>query len=340
MNKGRKITVAMSGGVDSSVVAYLLKKEGNDVKGMFLRLADVPDFEKSERAAEEIADSLDIPFSVLDLRKEFQQEIINDFLEKNEKGETPNPCVVCNKKIKFGLLLDKALEESDYLATGHYVKIKKGKYYRILKGEDETRDQSYFLWKLEQEQLKHLLFPLGKYRKKEVQEIARKAGIESVKRPESREICFVQGKLKEFLKENINPKKGKIVDKKGNVLGEHNGLYFYTIGQRKGIEIGGLDNPYYVFKKDLENNSLIVTQDESDLLQRAVNFKDINWIKGVSPGLPVKVKAKIRYRHDSSPARLQEENLLIFDSPQRAITPGQSLVIYKGEELLGGGIII
>jgi tRNA-specific 2-thiouridylase len=339
MNKGRKITVAMSGGVDSSVVAYLLKEKGDDVRGIFLRLADVPDFDESLKSAEEIADSLDVPFSILDLRKEFQQEIINDFLEKNEKGETPNPCVVCNKKIKFGLLLKNALQKSDYLATGHYVKIKKGKHYRILKGKDETRDQSYFLWKLEQEQLKHLLFPLGKYCKKEVQEIARKAGIESVKRPESREICFVQGKLKEFLKENINPKKGKIVDKKGNVLGEHDGLYFYTIGQRKGIDIGGLSSPFYVLDKELRENNLIVTQDEEDLFKKEIKLKDVNWISGEEPELPIEVEAKIRYRHNSCPAKIKKGYLLEFKSPQRAITPGQSAVIYKGEELLGGGII-
>ncbi len=329
----------MSGGVDSSVAAYLLKKEGNDVKGIFLRLADVPDFEESQEAAEKIADSLGIPFSVLDLRKEFEEEIIDCFLREIKRGVTPNPCIICNKKIKFGLLLDKVLEESDYLATGHYVQLKKEDDYKLFKGKDKTRDQSYFLWKLNQDQLKHLLFPVGGYEKREVQEIAKKVGIEEIKRPESREICFVQGKLKEFLKRSLGLEKGKIVDKKGNVLGEHGGLYLYTIGQRKGIDIGGLSSPFYVLDKDLRENNLIVTQDEEDLFKKKIQLEDINWISGKELELPMKIEAKIRYRHDSCPAKLKKGYLLEFDSPQRAITPGQSAVIYKGEELLGGGII-
>jgi tRNA-uridine 2-sulfurtransferase len=345
MNKKVKITVAISGGVDSSVAAYLLKKEGFDVNGVFLKLADTSSFRESRKAAEKIANSLNVPFSVFDLRKEFEQEIIKCFLEQIKKGVTPNPCVICNEKIKFGLLLDKVLKKNEFLATGHYVQIKSSKSdkgderYKLFKGKDKTRDQSYFLWRLDQRKLKNILFPLGGYYKKEIKNIASEAGINEAKRPESREICFVRGKLNDFLKNNFKPNKGNIVDTNGKVVGKHEGLYFYTIGQRKGIEIGGMSSPFYVLSKDLKGNNLIVTQDRRDLLKKEIQLKNINWISGERPELPIEVEAKIRYKHDPCLAKLKKGYLLEFNLSQRAVTPGQSAVLYKGEELLGGGVI-
>ena len=358
--KNKKVVVAMSGGIDSSVAAALLKKAGFDVIGVFMLFwsEDTKNAKwnrccspGAQARAREVAKILDIPFYVLDFRKEFKKQIVDYFLKEIKKGRTSNPCVECNRFIKFEVLFKKTKElGGDFLATGHYVRKReckiqnaKCKIYKLLKAKDKEKNQSYFLWRLTQNQLKHLIFPLGNLTKNEVKNLAKKFKLPVLGIPESQEICFVGTSLEEFLKKYLKPKSGKIVDTKGNVLGEHKGLIFYTIGQRKGIGLSG--GPYYVLKKDTKNNLLIVTKNERDLYQKELIAKEVNWISGIPPKLPIRVKAKIRYLHTPAPATLHMTSnvtrtvLVIFDRPQRAITPGQSVVFYKRNEVLGGGII-
>ena len=344
-HKHLKVVCALSGGVDSAVATALLKKKGIEVIGVFLRFFSTYAPE-AERRAELIAKILRIPFYVFNVEKEFRREVINYFLKAYEWGLTPNPCVVCNKKIKFGVFARKALLKfkANFIATGHYVRIiqrKEDGRWHLLKGKDKEKDQSYFLWSLTQTQLKHVLFPVGEYTKTEVKEIAKEFKLPIFELSESHEICFIRTTVNEFLKKHLRAKKGKIVDKKGKCLGYHSGLFLYTIGQRKGIGLGG--GPYYVLEKDLRKNILVVTRDEKDLYKKELIAKNVNWISGILPNFPLRVKAKIRYKHSPASATVKEEGKrkvrVIFDSPQRAITPGQSVVFYKGDEILGGGII-
>jgi len=393
----KKIVVAMSGGLDSSVAAALLKRAGFAVIGVFMKLADLPRFREAEKRAKKVAKILGIPFLSLDLRKEFKKKIIDSFLDGYKKGLTPNPCVVCNKEIKFGLLLEKALAlDADFIATGHYAKKQKIENrkqkieYKLLKAKDKNKDQSYFLWMLNQKQLKRTLFPIGDYTRKEVENLARKFKLPVLKAKKSVEICFVKttinphtkdkqlknyGKfplnfgvgVNDFLTRYLKQKPGPVVEQVhygvNQIIGKHNGLWFYTIGQRKGIGLPG--GPYYVLDKDLKKNLLIVTKNEKDLLKKELICKNVNWMSGIEPKLPLKIKAKIRYRHLASPATIYhpegkpsasygaglKSNIyhLKFEKSQRAITPGQSIVFYlptetgakagKGQEVLGGGII-
>jgi len=354
-----KVICAMSGGVDSSVAAALLKRAGFDVTGVFMRLSDLPKFKEGEKRAEKVAKILGIPFLSLDLRKEFKKRVVDLFLKEYKKGFTPNPCVVCNKEIKFGILLEKALElGADYVATGHYARKQKIEYrkqkieYRLLRGKDKEKDQSYFLWMLNQDQLKRILFPVGNYTKSQVRQLAKKFKLPVLSIPESQEICFVQPAVEDFLTRYLKSKLGKIVDTQGKVVSEHQGLWFYTIGQRKRIGLAG--GPHYVLDKDLKKNNLIVTKKEKDLYKKELKVKEVHWISGKAPKLLLKVKAKIRYRHQPASATISKSSKskvlnLKFDKSQRAITPGQSVVFYsptevstkvgKGQELLGGGII-
>ncbi len=330
----KKVIVAMSGGVDSSVSAALLQKQGFDVTGVFMRLWGVHSRE-SEKRARRVAKILKIPFRIINLEKEFKKRVVDSFLKEYRSGRTPNPCVVCNKEIKFGLLMERALAlGAEYLATGHYVR-RQGE--RTLRGIDPEKDQSYFLWRLSQKQLKHVLFPVGGYTKSEVRNLARNFKLPVAETPESQEICFVVNTINEFLRKHFKPKKGKIVDANGKVLGEHQGLIYYTIGQRKGIGLGG--GPYFVLAKNQEKNLLIITKNGKTLLQKEVVFKNANWVSGKKPKLGETLKAKIRSRHQGAVGTLREADRFVFDKPQRAITPGQSVVFYKGQELLGGGII-
>lgn len=362
----KKIIVAMSGGVDSSVAAALLKKQGFDVFGIYMKLNDFS--KESEKRVGQVAKILNIPFYVLDLRREFKKRVINYFIEGYKKGITPNPCVVCNKEIKFGLLMEKALSlGADYVATGHYAKKTYNlqlKTCNLLKGNDKEKDQSYFLWKLNQRQVRRILFPLGNYTKAKVGGLARKLKLPAFDAEESQEVCFIKNDINDFLKKYIKSKPGNIIENpafaselrrgepafvslklrrgEGKILGKHDGLAFYTIGQRKGIRLSG--GPYYVINKDIKNNNLIVSKNKRDLLKKELVVKDVNWISGNTPKLPLKVGVKIRYRHEAVPAiltcnlKLKTYNLR-FVRPQRAITPGQSAVFYGGQELLGGGII-
>jgi len=351
--KNPKVIVAISGGIDSSVAAALLKEKGYQVQGVFMKLCDLPRFRKAEKRAERVAKVLGIPFLVLDLRREFKKKVIDYFLKEYKAGTTPNPCVVCNKEIKFGILLKKLKKlgiKFDFIATGHYARIshlnfsagaKKVKW-RILKAKDKEKDQTYFLWGLKQKQLKKVLFPIGGYTGRQVKSLARKFNIPVYEGSSSQDVCFIPKTTSDFLRKNIKQKCGLIIDTKGRIIGQHQGLVFYTIGQRKGIKLGG--GPYFVLAKDIKRNILIVTKNERDLAKKELLAKGVNWISGIVPKLPLKVKAKIRYRHKEASTIITKDKRtrrykLRFQRPQRAITPGQSVVFYQGDELLGGGII-
>jgi len=375
----------MSGGVDSSVAAALLKRANFNVIGVFMKFwtgskkGGLSGFNRccspeSEIRARKVAKILKIPFYVFNFEKEFKKRVVDYFLREYKAGRTPNPCVICNKEIKFGLLLEKALSlDVDFVATGHYARLRReipnevqpnagravggleSKFqipdYKLLKAKDKNKDQSYFLWQLSQNQLSRILFPVGNHIKAQVRNLAKKFGLPVAETPESQEICFIANSIEDFLKKYLKEKPGSVLDKQGKILGRHRGLWFYTIGQRKGIGLPG--GPFYVLDKDLKKNYLIVTRNKKDLLKKELLVKDVNWILGKEPHfrqgfggqakLPLKIKAKIRYRHQPSSATIYKIRdtayRIQFDRPQRAITPGQSIVFYKGQELLGGGII-
>ncbi len=327
------VLVAMSGGVDSSTTAALLKEQGYCVKGVFFRLHNY--YKESEERAKKVAEKLGIEFCVFDYQKEFKEKVIDYFLKANKEGLTPNPCVLCNKVVKFDLLFESLKKvKADYLATGHYVRVENGK---LLKARDTQKDQSYFLWRLNQNILSKALFPMGEYKKTEVREMAKKFDLPVWDQEESQEICFIDTEITEFLRKHFGKNPGKIIDDKGETVGEHQGLWFYTIGQRKGMGLSG--GPYYVIKKDIINNILIVSKNKKDLASKELNFEEANWILGKEPKFPIKIEAKIRSMHKSATAILENSNHLIFKNPQMAITPGQSVVFYEEEELLGGGVI-
>ncbi|HOZ56308.1 MAG TPA: tRNA 2-thiouridine(34) synthase MnmA [bacterium] len=363
----KKVIIAISGGVDSSVAAKLLKDSGYDVMGIFLHFwkDELEIGENKCCSLESLADAqrvcrtIGIPLYTLNFSKPFKKEVVDNFLAEYKSGRTPNPCVVCNKKIKLGLLIKKAEELGfDYVATGHYVKTKKsGGIVKMYKAVDANKDQSYFLHKLSQDQLKKLIFPLGDYRKDEVRVLARQFKLPTATKKESQEICFVSDKgHNEFLKRYLKLKPGSIRLMNGEKIGEHKGLPLYTIGQRRGIEIGGR-GPYYAAKMDYKTNTLFVTDSANDqiLFGNSLIAKDVNWIAGREPKMPFFCEAVIRYRHKpikckvkklSSLAKATEDKKVEsnvyevkFKEPQRAITAGQSVVFYKGDELLGGGII-
>lgn len=337
----------MSGGVDSSVAAALLEKQGFDVMGVFMRFWSETPAEgvadrwnrccspEAEERARQVARILGIPFYVFDFRKDFKKSVVDYFIKEYKAGRTPNPCVVCNKEIKFGLLLKRAFAtEVDFIATGHYVRAERGKIFR---GKDKEKDQSYFLWQLNKEQLKRIIFPLGNYTKTEVRQMAKKFKLPVASIPESQEVCFVQTDLADFLKKHIKQKPGNIVDAAGRVLGRHKGLVAYTIGQRRGLELP--QGPYWVLRKDLRRNVLIVTKNEQDLLQKELFFEKANWLSAPTK-FPFRAEAKIRYRSKSAPVLIQKENRVVFHKLQRAITPGQSVVFYSSAgQLIGGAII-
>jgi len=348
-NKSIKVIAAMSGGVDSSVAAALLKEAGFNVIGIFMkfwkdgrssdnRCCSV----ESEKLARLVAKKIGIPFYTLNVEKEFKKKVVDYFLEEYKKANTPNPCVICNKEIKFGYLVKKALSlGADFVATGHYVRVEDGK---LFKGNDKDKDQSYFLWQLNQKQISHVLFPVGGYKKPEVRELAKKFDLPTAETPESQEVCFVQDKVNDFLKKYLKEKPGKIIDIKGNILGRHEGLWFYTIGQRKGLEIP--QGPYYVVGKDFRKNTLIVSKNKKDLDKKELTCGNVNWTmpQNNSKVAQINAEIKIRYRSNFAKAKIlaagKNKVKIIFQKPQRAITPGQSAVFYKGKELLGGGIII
>ena len=329
----------MSGGVDSSVAAALLKRAGVDVIGVFIRLNRFS--AQAEKRARKVAKILNIPFYVFNFGKEFKKRIVDYFLKENKKGLTPNPCVVCNKEIKFGLLLEKILKMGvGFVATGHYARLVEDSSKQTRKlyaGRDKEKDQSYFLWRLSQRQLKHILFPVGNYERAEVEKLARKFKLPFAGVRKSQEICFIPKTVEDFLKRHLKSKPGQIISKDDKVIGKHQGLWFYTIGQRKGI--GLPQGPYYVLDKDLRRNILIVTKKERDLCKKELIARKVNWISGKKPKLPLRTTVKIRYRHKAAAATIYPTYKIIFNRAQRAVTPGQSVVFYKNQEVVGGGII-
>ncbi len=341
----------MSGGVDSSVAAALLKKQEYEVIGVFMKFWKESGqgenrccSSKSENRARQVAEILDIPFYVFNFEKEFKKRVVDRFLDGYKKGITPNPCVVCNKEIKFGLLIEKALASgADFVATGHYARLVEDEpqqTYKLYRGKDKKKDQSYFLWQLSQKQLSRILFPVGGYTKSQVKSLAKKFKLPVLDVPESMEVCFIPGKLEDFLKKRLKMKPGPILlanDKK--IIGCHQGLPLYTIGQRKGIELSG--GPYYVVRKNEKKNALIVAsilKDEA-LWNKTLKLKSVNWLSGKKPKPNFKIKVQIRYGQEPVEATLNPGYNLKFKNSQRAVTPGQSAVFYRGKELLGGGII-
>ena len=344
-NLKKKVVEVMSGGEDSSLAAALLKEEGCDVLGITIHHYDG---NESLESAEQAAQNLKIPWDVLNFTKEFKSIVIEYFCNEYLAGRTPNPCVICNLKIKFGLLLEKAKSlGADYLATGHYAInecAQKSKKFLLKRGVDESKDQSYFLYRLNQDVLPYILFPLGKFKKNQTRELAKKYGLKNYKKAESQEICFIQDDnyrkfLTQHIKDTIKP--GKFIDKEGKILGDHQGIPFYTIGQRKGLGVS-LNKRMYVTEINSRQN-VITLGDDKDLYRDKLFVKDLSFISGNKLSNSIKAEVKIRYNSKKSPAIISahsEDKVLInFENPQRAITPGQSAVFYQGDVVVGGGII-
>ncbi len=351
-----RVVVAMSGGVDSSVAAALLKEQGYDVAGMMLRLWSEPGKEDTNRCctpdsmaqARRVAARLEIPFYVIDAKDVFRETVVQYFLDGYARAETPNPCLICNRQIRWTFLLDHALAlGAEYMATGHYVRIRKDErgQSQLLRAVDRGKDQSYVLHVLTQEKLKHALFPVGDYPKTEIRAIAEKHGLPTASRKDSQDLCFLAGEdYRHFLQRNaadiLQP--GGIVTRDGRSLGEHSGLANYTIGQRKGLGLAS-PVPLYVLGKDAVTNRLIVgTQDE--LGSYELTARDVNWISGEAPREPFRAEVKIRYTAREAGALVTpvegDRVQVRFDVPQRDITAGQAAVFYQGDVLLGGGIIL
>jgi len=339
-----KILLAMSGGVDSTVSAALLRRQGYEVHGVFMALGQ-DDLAEQVARVEEIGRFLQIPVRVLDLETPFKREVLDYFSAAYAQGRTPNPCVVCNPRIKFGRLLNYADSQGiDLMATGHYARIeaRPDGRVRLLKGLDPKKDQSYFLCRLRQEQLRRLYFPLGMTAKSKVYEMAKALGVAKLHGTESQDVCFLKdGGLGDFLEARFpEDMSGNIVRADGRVLGRHRGICNYTVGQRRGLGIPH-ETPYYVIALDAERREVIVGK-EAELYRDRLRIARMSWTAGVSPELPGEFTVKIRYRHSGAPARvaLEEDGLTCrFQEPQRAVTPGQFAVLYRDDEVIGGGEI-
>ena len=361
MMKNKRVVLGMSGGVDSSVAAILLKEQGYEVIGVFMKNWEEKDDNGNCMAEEDykdvvtVAEQLDIPYYSVNFVKEYWDKVFTYFLDEYKKGRTPNPDVMCNKEIKFKAFLDYAIKlGADYVATGHYARIiheeKDGKIKSVmLRGIDDNKDQTYFLCQLSQKQLEKVLFPIGEYTKPQIRGIAEKYNLATAKKKDSTGICFIgERDFNEFLSKYLPAKGGNIVNTEGKILGKHNGLMYYTIGQRKGIGIGnskeGTGEPWFVVDKNLETNELIVTQgDKSVLYSKGLIATDFNFINMEDMEFPLECTVKFRYRQSDSKAvikKLSDEKYeVLFDEPQKAVTPGQIVVAYKSEVCLGGGVI-
>jgi tRNA-specific 2-thiouridylase len=362
--KRKRIIVGMSGGVDSSVSALLLQQQGHVISGLFMKNWEDNDPEAPCPAAIDAEDAmqvcirLDIDFDAVNFAAEYWERVFTHFLDEYHQGRTPNPDVLCNREIKFKAFLDYALEQgAEYIATGHYARIdKQGHRYRLLKGQDASKDQSYFLYLLNQQQLSRSLFPLGELNKNEVRNIAARNDFANHNKKDSTGICFIgERKFNEFLQTYLPARPGEIRGLDDELLGEHQGLMFHTIGQRKGLGIGGQretsghDNnngaAWFVIAKDMKQNILRVAQghDHPLLFSSALIADQSHWISGTTPAWPLHCHAKIRYRQPDQACTvtiIDEQYLHVsFDQPQRAVSPGQSIVFYHGDECLGGAII-
>jgi tRNA-specific 2-thiouridylase len=342
----------MSGGVDSSVTAALLKEQGYDVTGVYMKnwSQDLPGFvcpwKQDYQDAKRVAVQLGIDFKMYDFETQYRQKVVDYMIDEYKAGRTPNPDIMCNQEVKFKLFLNTALEDgADMIATGHYARIKDG---QLLAGADKNKDQSYFLYRVTESALEHSLMPIGEYEKPQVRERAKKYGLATAEKKDSQGICFV-GKvgIREFLEQFVTTKPGDIIEQHGVNIGRHDGALFYTIGQRHGLDVGG-GLPYYVVGKDMAKNEVYVTTDLQDerLWRKELQLADLHWING-QPALSKNYQVRTRYR-----APLTEAKILSEDGPLkgklaielaeavRAITPGQSAVIYDGDKVLGGGVVI
>lgn len=346
----QKVVLGMSGGVDSSVAAALLVQQGYEVIGAFMKnwsdtkAATGECAWKSERRdAMSVAAKLNIPFVTFDFEKEYKENVVGYMFREYEAGRTPNPDVMCNAFIKFPLFWAEAKTlGSDFIATGHYARTENGK---LLLSEDVGKDQTYFLHRITSEDLSHTLFPVGHLLKSEVRELARKYKLPVAEKKDSTGICFIgEVSMEKFLSQKIPKKQGNIITIDGQKIGEHNGVWFYTIGQRHGFGGGG-GMPYFVVDRDLEKNALVVAPgaDHPRLFRKEIEIRDTRWISGSAPKLPLECKARIRHRGELFDATLNlnaGRYMLNASEPQRAVTPGQMAAIYVGEECLGGGIIL
>ena len=345
----------MSGGVDSSVAALLLKDQGYDVIGITMRLwtverDDVPALGKRCCSVEDVTDArrvcqaIGVPHYVQNFEREFQQHVVDYFVSEYDRGRTPHPCLACNDKIKFDFLLRRAMFlDADHIATGHYARIRADRgRLSLLKGADPGKDQSYVLFTLGQPELRRLLLPIGEYPKSRIREMAAEAGLPVADKPDSQEICFIpDGDYRKFVGERHKPRPGPMLDRRGQVLGRHPGVHFFTVGQRRALGLNGNSGePRYVVSIDAERNEVVLGR-ESDLYRGALWASQVSYV-GQPPVGETRVTAKIRYKASESSALLRpggEWAELRFDEPQRAVTPGQAVVFYSGDETLGGGYI-
>ncbi|SMF35087.1 tRNA-specific 2-thiouridylase [Paenibacillus barengoltzii] len=358
-NSETRVVVGMSGGVDSSVTALLLKQQGYDVIGIFMKNWDDTDefgYCTAEADAEDVrrvCEQIDIPYYTVNFEKQYYDKVFAYFLEEYKRGRTPNPDVMCNREIKFGEFLNKALDlGADYVATGHYARVvEENGTFKLLRGVDSNKDQTYFLNALNQDQLSKAMFPIGHLPKPEVRRIAEEAGLYTAKKKDSTGVCFIgERNFKEFLSNYLPAQSGDMIDiVTGEVKGRHDGLMYYTLGQRQGLGIGGsgTGEPWFVADKDLERNILYVVQGDKhpSLYSTSLIASGVNWIAGADkmPEGPYKCTAKFRYRQPDQGVTLTKQPdgtvHVAFDEPQKAITPGQAVVFYQGEECLGGGTI-
>jgi tRNA-specific 2-thiouridylase len=355
----KRVIVGMSGGVDSSVAALLLKEQGYDVVGLFMKNWEDDDTEEYCPSRQDlvdavaVADRLGIEIEAVNFSKEYKDRVFNNFLEEYKAGRTPNPDIFCNSEIKFKAFLDHAMGMgADLIATGHYAQVReRNGLFQLLKAEDGSKDQSYFLYRLNQAQLSQTLFPLGHLLKREVREIARKVGLATSEKKDSTGICFIgERPFREFLNRYLPREPGEMQTPDGKVVGRHEGLMYYTLGQRQGLGIGGSKSssgePWFVVSKDMTRNVLVVVQghDHPLLFSDGLTASQLHWIAGQDPELHWVYAAKTRYRQPDAPCeidRLQGDTAEIrFGQTQWAITPGQSVVVYESQVCLGGGIIV
>ena len=354
----RRVVVGMSGGVDSSVTALLLKQQGHEVVGLFMKNWEDDDDSEycSSRQdlldAVSVADTIGIPIEAVNFAKEYKDRVFSYFLREYEAGRTPNPDILCNSEIKFKAFLDHAIRlGADAIATGHYAQVREsGGAFQLLKAKDESKDQSYFLHHLNQHQLSKAMFPLGQLLKSQVRDIAREHGLSNHAKRDSTGICFIgERPFREFLNRYLPAKPGDMLTPEGKIVGQHMGLSFYTIGQRQGLGIGGsretTGEPWFVAQKDMPRNHLIVVQghDHPLLLNPQLDTLEMHWISGKSPDVSRSYAAKTRYRQQDASCRISladnDSAHFTFEVAQWAVTPGQSVVVYDGEICLGGGII-